>query len=88
MKEQNTYARVIMDCIVHYENQLSYTDIKRYNDVNLTTIKETKLERLGLDSNNTNKVGIDKYQIYLIHIFTESILSHVTLVKKYCFLVS
>ena len=29
MKEQNTYARLIMDCIVHYENQLPYTDIKR-----------------------------------------------------------
>ena len=87
MKEQNTYARLIIDCIVRYENQLSYTDIKRYNDANLATIKEAKLKRLGLDSNNTNKVGIDKYQIYLIHIFTEFILSPVTLGKKYCFLV-
>ena len=67
-----------MECIVHYESQLSYTDIKRYNDVNLTIIKEAKLKRLRLDSNDTNKVRIDKYQIYSILIFTEFILTHVT----------
>ena len=79
MKEWNTYyARLIMECIVHYESQLSYTDIKRYNDVNLAIIKEAKLKRLRLDSNNTNKVRTDKYHIYSILIFTEFNLTHVT----------
>lgn len=55
-----------MEYIVHYENQKSYADIKRYSDVNLLIIKEAKLKRLGLGSDNINKVRIDKYKIYLI----------------------
>ena len=55
-----------MEYIVHYENQQSYTDTKRYSDVNLLIIKEAKLKRLGLGSDNINEVRIDKYKIYLI----------------------
>ena len=67
-----------MEYIVYYENQQSYTDIKRYSDVNLLIIKEAKLKRLGLGSDNINKVQIDRYKIYLIQIFMEFILTHVT----------
>ena len=77
-----------MEYVVHYENQQSYTDIKRYSDVNLAIIKEAKVKRLRLGSDNINKVRIDKYQIYLIPIFTEFILTHVTKGKTYCFLLS
>ena len=67
-----------MEYIVHYENQQSYTDIKSYSDVNLLIIKEAKLKRLGLGSDNINKVRIDRHNIYLIQIFMEFILTHVT----------
>ena len=67
-----------MEYIVHYESQQSYTDIKRYSGVNLLIIKEAKLKRLGIVSDNINKVRIDKYKIYLIHIFMEFILTYVT----------
>ena len=67
-----------MEYIVYYENQQSYTDIKRYSDVNLSIIKEAKLKRLGLGSDNINKVRLGRYKIYLIQIFMEFILTHVT----------